>query len=111
MWCQNGLESIIEINASQIEEEFLNKTANKLSGSDQLSVEYTSEISRVIRSLILRSQANSDHKYEIYTITTTDMNKDLIEEIFNYEPQVIVDLIREKGQKLYANRITTLTII
>lgn len=55
--------------------------------------------------LILRARANPQRNYEIYTVTVDpDVSLKDIQAMFNDSPQEIVDLVRDRGNKLYSDR-------
>jgi hypothetical protein len=55
--------------------------------------------------LILRARSNPQRHYEIYTITVEpDISLKDIEDMFKDTPQAIVDLIRQRGHRLYSDR-------
>lgn len=58
-----------------------------------------------LKVLILRATANSHRNYEIYVFEAEDIDEEAIRELFSECPQTMVDTIREKGMKLYSNRL------
>lgn len=55
--------------------------------------------------LILRARANPQRNYEIYTVQVEpDVSLKDVQEMFNDSPQEIVDLVRDRGNKLYSDR-------
>ena len=65
-----------------------------------------------LNHMILRARYNPQRHYEIYTVnvdyTITAMD---IAEMFDSDPQGTVDLIRDRGHKLYSDRTTTKQVI
>ena len=61
-----------------------------------------------LNMLIMRARYNSQRHYEIYTV---DVDESItvadIEELFDTDAQMIVDLIRARGYKLYSDRVDT----
>jgi hypothetical protein len=57
-----------------------------------------------ISMLIMRARYNSQRSYEIYTFTTdSTMDYDSVKDMFDNSPQVIVDAVRENGNKIYSD--------
>jgi hypothetical protein len=57
-----------------------------------------------ISMMMIRAQANMQRSYEIYTFSTDeDISYDDVLEMFKHSPQVIVNAIREKGDKIYSD--------
>ena len=102
MWSREGLECIVPLEINK-----LNDSADFLAKLEDKENTYKKEISKMIWMMKLRAQANSDRHYEIYKLTTSDgITKEQLEEMFEDSPQMIVNLIREKGVKIYSGRAT-----
>lgn len=58
-----------------------------------------------LKLMMLRAQANVQRECEIYIIETEDIPLEEMRELFNDSEtaQMVVDLIREKGTKLYSD--------
>ena len=57
-----------------------------------------------ISTLMLRARVNSQRSYEIYSFSTeSDIDYDDVKELFDSDPQSIVNLIRSKGRKIYSD--------
>lgn len=57
-----------------------------------------------LTALMLRARYNSQRSYEIYTFEFSgQMSIESVKEMFEENPQGIVDLIREKGNKVYSD--------
>jgi hypothetical protein len=57
-----------------------------------------------ISTMMIRARANSQRSYEIYTFSTDEtMDYDFVKEMFETDPQVIVNSIREQGNKIYSD--------
>jgi hypothetical protein len=96
MWCSEGLECIIPIDMNTI---FLEKMENENACSDtehNLNVE--------INMLMLRARFNTQRYYEIYKLNTVNIDEQHIRNMFDENPQAIVNLIREKGVMIYNDR-------
>ncbi len=99
MWCSEGLECIVPID----QDELVQDTCRILSSDKDLL--YTSKLSTLFWSLKLRASMNSQRHYEIYILTTDkDIVKEDLEKMFETTPQMIVNLIRQKGKKFYSDR-------
>ena len=57
-----------------------------------------------LQKLILRAKFNSQRAYEIYEFTSTIDSNELIE-MFNDDPQPIVEWIRANGKKVYSDYV------
>ena len=57
-----------------------------------------------IATMMIRARANSQRSYEIYTFSTDEtMDYEFVKEMFKTDPQVIVNSIREQGNKIYSD--------
>jgi hypothetical protein len=92
MWDCNGLECLFDI--TDIE-------------GDSLMAKLKGETYRVpfnISTMMIRARVNSQRSYEIYAFTTdATMDYDFVKEMFESDPQVIVNSIRETGNKIYSD--------
>lgn len=62
-----------------------------------------------LQMMIIRAKMNSQRQYEIYSFDAEDGITELdIRKGFEDNPQVIVDFIRENGEKIYSDRHNTL---
>ena len=67
-------------------------------------------INSIIQSMTLRARANTQRHYEIYGIQTVeDIDKSTLERLFEDDPQAAAELIRDRGTKLYSDRIAKRT--
>lgn len=53
--------------------------------------------------MMLRARCNNQRSYEIYTFTTDGMDYNDIKDMFDNDPQIIVESIRENGNKIYSD--------
>lgn len=91
MWDCEGLECMFDITSAKHD-----MMIAKLQGKKFLSPP--------IELLKLRARANSQRQYEIYTFSVEgEVKLEDMKELFNLNPQSIVDLIRKKGNKLYSD--------
>jgi hypothetical protein len=98
-WCSDGLEAIINVSEKE-REAIINVLKDE-------PVEWKNPI----MYLILRARFNSQRHYEIYSFES-ELDQEQIIELFDNEPQTIVDAIRRVGTCLYDDRAqTTVKII
>lgn len=92
MWDCDGLECLFNITDME---------------GDNLVAKLKGEAYRVpynLAMMIVRARANSQRSYEIYSFTTDDtMTYDFVKEMFESDPQVIVNSIRDQGNKIYSD--------
>ena len=107
MWDNTGLECVIPIDAYKISE-----SADFLAALEGTQNEYKNKIGGIIKMLELRARANSQRHYEIYTLKTSgDITKEHLEEMFKNSPQFSADLVREKGIKIFSDRVKEKVVI
>ena len=93
MWDENGFE-VIKDCTSWERETFLNTIAGKELTPAPVN----------LQALTMRARFNPQRAYEIYTFNTEEsLDEDALWEIAYENPQALVDLIRERGKKLYGN--------
>lgn len=69
-------------------------------------------LNSIIGHLILRARHNSQRHYEIYAIDcSTEMDEQFWRDQWEAEPQHTANLIRERGYKIYSDRVTTKPVI
>jgi hypothetical protein len=91
MWDCDGLEFLYDI--SDIEGDAMMKGL----------VGETYKMPFNISMMIMRARYNSQRSYEIYTFTTDDVDYQTVKDMFEYSPQVIVEAIRNSGNKIYSD--------
>ena len=57
-----------------------------------------------LQQMILRARVNNQRCYEIYEFTSTMGYKELTD-VFNDDPQPVVEWIRENGKKVYSDYV------
>ena len=93
MWDENGFE-VIKDCTSWERDTFLNTIA----GKDLTPAPVN------LQAMTMRARFNPQRAYEIYTFNTVEeFDEEALWEIANENPQALVDLIREKGKRLYGN--------
>lgn len=98
MWCNEGLETLI--NITQREQE------NVMSVLKGEQIKHTNPI----HYMILRAKFNTQRHYEIY-VFNSEIDEMSIRQFFEDSPQTIVDAIRRVGHKIYSDRETKPAVI
>ena len=57
-----------------------------------------------MNSLLLRARFNQQRNYEIYTFSS-ELDEQSIRDLFESDPQTIVDTIRRIGENIYSDRL------
>jgi hypothetical protein len=60
--------------------------------------------------MILRARANNQRHYEIYGFTSHE-SEEWVRDIFESEPQTIVNWIRDNGVKIYSDKVNTRDVV
>lgn len=94
MWCIEGLECLIDI--TQHEQE------NVIAALHDQRLPHTNPI----QAMILRARYNTQRHYEIYYFVSAIRYQEL-KDMFETNPQVIVEAIRSVGSCLYSDRQNT----
>ena len=98
-WDCNGLESLI--NITEYEKEVAWAT---LKDEDTLT-----NLSSMVRHLMLRARANPQRDYEIYTIgVSVGITEEDVRNMFDNDPQGSANLIRERGKKIFSDRVNVI---
>lgn len=109
-WDMTGLEAVVDITQNLIEGELREKDIlfDRIKDPDQkFENEPVSKVNRIIQMMTLRARVNSQRHYEIYYLhTSTDITKADLDRYFLDNPQGTAELIRERGTKLYSDRIS-----
>lgn len=98
MWDMYGLEALI--NVTEIEQ---NNVVEVLKGN-------TPKHSNPLHMMILRAKFNTQRHYEIYAFLS-EIDEVSIVEQFKESPQFMAELIREKGEKIYSDRISKMDVL
>jgi len=99
MWCNEGLECVIDITEEQ----------KKCMWAELCGKKYTPGFS--VDTLKLRAQFNRQRHYEIYTFDSGDQAVTEVRRMFETTTQAMVDFVREHGTKIYSNRVTDSVIV
>ena len=108
MWDNTGLECLIDFSKHEKAVDEWEKKAmwNKL--QDLPLREIKPQVP--LQAMIIRARANSQRHYEIYLFNSGISERD-IRDMFENEPQIIVNWIRENGYKYYSDRVKMKDIV
>jgi hypothetical protein len=96
MWDCEGLECLFDITDMNHD-----MMVHKLQGKD-----FKAPFN--LSMLMMRARYNSQRQYEIYTFSVEgELSVEEMKALFDNSPQYFVDLIREKGHKLYSDYTPT----
>lgn len=99
-WDINGLETCIDVTGKEQEMVW------EMLSNPNMSSDAVQKMSQIVNHILLRARFNSQRHYEVYTVQTdSSISKDDMIEMFNNDPQGAADLIRERGNKLYSDRL------
>jgi hypothetical protein len=94
-WDQLGLEAVI--NVTELEKERTWNTLQDKTGPN---------LNHIVNGIMMRARYNSQRHYEIYTVTMdSSITEDDVRDMFEASPQAMADLIRERGNKVYSDRV------
>jgi len=108
-WDMTGLEAVVDITeniacGNEFERE---KIWDILKDPERIPRnEWAHEVNHLVSMMMLRARANPQRHYEIYSINTNaDISKTDLETMFEDSPQTAADLIRDRGHRLYSDRV------
>lgn len=102
MWCTEGLEYIVDLNAVMNEQNAWEK--EKLVSILAETKHRPKPSEPPIGQMIIRARYNPQRNYEIYTFNTdSSITIDDLKKAFEENPQPIVDFIRENGYRVYSD--------
>lgn len=108
-WDMTGLEAVVDITQDLVLGELFEKESlfDRIKEPDaDIHNEHVRKINSIIQMMTLRARANPQRHYEIYSLNTVKgIDKETLEQLFNDSPQSAADLIRERGTKLYSDRV------
>lgn len=113
-WDMTGLETVLDLTtleSLQDAEEQLRMVQILSDPEARDPGNKTGEVlNRTVQSILLRARVNSQRHYEVYTIQTDPgVCEQDMRELFNSNPQYAAELIRERGNRLYSDRINQKT--
>ena len=104
-----GLEAVVDVTQDLVAGELREKAIvfDLLKDPDQkYENEHVRKVNSILQMMTLRARANPQRHYEIYSINTVEgIDKDTLEQLFNDDPQAAANLIRDRGKKLYSDRV------
>jgi len=96
MWDCNGFETLKDCTSWE-RQTFLDSIAGKDLSPAPVN----------LHALMMRARLNSQRNYEIWTFNTTeDIDEETLWQIADETPQALVDMIRERGKRLYGESAT-----
>lgn len=105
-WDMYGIESIIPIT----QYEHWDKTNLIRMLKEEKTIR--NPLDTIVRNLLLRARVNDQRHYEIYAVDCCEeMDEKFWREQWEQYPQETANLIREKGHRLFSNRITKEAVI
>jgi hypothetical protein len=113
-WDMTGLESLIDLTTLEKLHEQEEKVRMMAILSDPEARDPGNQsgsvLNQIVQNILLRARVNSQRHYEVYTIQTAPgvTEKDLWD-MFNNDPQTAAELIRERGNQLYSDRVNKRT--
>jgi hypothetical protein len=112
-WDMTGLEAVVDVteNIARGNEFEREKIWDILKDPERIPRnEWAHEVNQILHHMMLRARANPQRHYEIYSINTNrDITKLDLEDMFNDAPQAAADLIRDRGHRLYSDRVNRRT--
>jgi DNA polymerase III alpha subunit len=115
-WDMHGLESLLDLTSleklREDEEKIRMWTVLSDPEAKDPGDQTGAALNRTVQSILMRARVNSQRRYEVYTIQTdANVSERDMWELFNNSPQQAADLIRERGNRLYSDRITPGTTV
>jgi hypothetical protein len=114
-WDNTGLEACIDLTedrdrSDSFEQE---KIFDLIRDPEKTPInEPLRQVNQLVGMMILRAKANPQRHYEIYSVTATqDVTAENLRELFENNPQVAADMIRERGNRLYSDRVNQKNIV
>ena len=108
MWDNTGLECLINVDDHEAELEAYEKKKMWNVLKDLKLIELKPKLP--IQQMIMRARFNSQRHYEIYGFTSYE-SEEWIKDTFKNNPQLIVNWIRENGQKIYSDKVETKDVV
>lgn len=109
-WDQTGLETVLDLSTweqlyNEEEKQRLVDILSDPDGNDPGNKTMRS-INQAVNGIMLRARVNSQRHYEIYTIQADpSVSEGDMWDLFNGDPQHAAELIRERGNKLFSDRV------
>ena len=115
-WDMNGLETVLDLTTLEhLRHEEEKKRMWAVLGDPEArdpGDQTGAALNRTVQSILLRARINSQRHYEVYTIQTdSGISEHDMRELFESNPQHATDLVRERGNCLYSDRVTKAPVI
>jgi hypothetical protein len=114
-WDNTGIEGIVDITDDMEALQEVERTIawHKLKDPDaDPGKEANVHLSQIIHIMTLRARFNTHRHYDIYTISCCDdFDKEFWEQSWRDYPQDTADLVRERGTRIYSDRVTKSPVI
>lgn len=108
-WDMTGLEAVVDITQDLVDGDQWEKEKifDIIKDPDNVPInEYARKVGSIIHMMKMRARANTQRHYEIYYIHTEgSITKETLTRLFEDDPQASAELIRDRGEKLYSDRI------
>jgi hypothetical protein len=113
-WDMTGLETVLDLTTLENlrEQEEKMRMMHILSDPEARDPgdQTGAALNRAVQSILLRARVNSQRHYEVYTIQTdSSISERDMWDMFNNDPQHAAELIRERGNQLYSDRVNQKT--
>lgn len=109
-WDMTGLETVLDLTSfeklqKQEEQQRIIKILSDPDAEDPGDTTARA-LNQTVQHIMMRARVNAHRHYEIYTIQTTPgITEHDLRSMFDNNPQHAADLIRERGNKLYSDRV------
>lgn len=98
-WDMHGIESVV--NITELDQAKTWATLKDEKGPS---------LGSIVNAVMLRARYNSQRHYEVYTVTfSKDITDADIRKMFEENPQGMAELMRERGHKMYSDRLDSKT--
>lgn len=105
-WDMYGVESIVDI--TPYEDHDKNQIIEALKGNSPKA----NPLNGIVHNLILRARYNPQRHYEVYAISCDNsLDEEFWKTQWKEDPQGTAELIRDRGYKLFSDRLTKTPII
>ena len=105
-WDINGVEAIVPITQYENHDK---QNLIKLLKEENIE---RNPLDSILRNLVLRAKFNTQRHYEIYAVDCDpSLDENFWRKQWNEHPQFTAELIRERGHKIYSDRLTNKSVI
>jgi len=114
-WDNTGLEACIDVTKDRDSSETFeqDKLFDIIRDPDSVPRnEHLVKVNQMVGMMIMRARANPQRHYEIYTVTTDcGITQQDLRDLFEVSPQTAANTIRERGNRLYSDRVDQKNIV